>query len=177
MPKRLGSAVLSLPHLQSCLLGPPHNLNISYLARSWIHRSSVWGFTESLVGKEYACSVGRFGFDPWVGKIPWRWEKLPTPVLWPGEFHGLYSQWLTKSQTWLSNFHFQVQFSNAWSHLSDPELEMNDYWIVFFLFRYSINVCYTGFWRHVLNSSKLPWSQGQGVSALPVFPCCCCYCC
>ena len=28
-------------------------------------------------------------FDPWVGKIPWRRERLPTPVFWPGEFHGL----------------------------------------------------------------------------------------
>ena len=26
-----------------------------------------------------------------VGKIPWRREQLPTPVFWPGEFHGLYS--------------------------------------------------------------------------------------
>ena len=33
----------------------------------------------------------RFGFNPWVEKIPWRREKLPTLVLWPGEFHGLYS--------------------------------------------------------------------------------------
>ena len=33
------------------------------------------------------------GFDPWVGKIPWRRERLPTPVFWPGEFHGLYSPW------------------------------------------------------------------------------------
>ena len=24
----------------------------------------------------------------WVGKIPWRRERLPTPVFWPGEFHG-----------------------------------------------------------------------------------------
>ena len=32
-------------------------------------------------------------FDPWVGKIPWRRERLPTPVFWPGEFHGLYSLW------------------------------------------------------------------------------------
>ena len=29
----------------------------------------------------------------WVGKIPWRRERLPTPVFWPGEFHGLYSPW------------------------------------------------------------------------------------
>ena len=31
--------------------------------------------------------------NPWVGKIPWRRERLPTPVLWPEEFHGLYSPW------------------------------------------------------------------------------------
>ena len=30
---------------------------------------------------------------PWVGKIPWRRERLPTPVFWPREFHGLYSPW------------------------------------------------------------------------------------
>ena len=36
---------------------------------------------------------GISGFDPWVGKIPWRREKLPTPVFWSGEFHGLYSPW------------------------------------------------------------------------------------
>ena len=29
--------------------------------------------------------------DPWVGKIPWRRESPPTPVFWPGEFHGVYS--------------------------------------------------------------------------------------
>ena len=26
---------------------------------------------------------GKPGFDPWVGKIPWRRERLPTPVFWP----------------------------------------------------------------------------------------------
>ena len=36
---------------------------------------------------------GRPGFDPWVGKIPWRRERLPTPVFWLGEFHGLCSPW------------------------------------------------------------------------------------
>ena len=30
----------------------------------------------------------RPGFDPWVGKIPWRREKLPTPIFLPREFHG-----------------------------------------------------------------------------------------
>ena len=47
--------------------------------------------------------------DPWVGKIPWRRERLSTPVFWPGEFHGLYIPWthrVAKSQTRLSDFHF-----------------------------------------------------------------------
>ena len=35
---------------------------------------------------------GTPGFNPWVGKICWRRERLPTPVQ-PGEFHGLYSPW------------------------------------------------------------------------------------
>ena len=26
-----------------------------------------------------------------LGKTPWKMEWLPTPVFWPGEFHGLYS--------------------------------------------------------------------------------------
>ena len=30
----------------------------------------------------------RLGFDPWVGKIPWRRKWQPTPVFLPGEFHG-----------------------------------------------------------------------------------------
>ena len=40
----------------------------------------------------------RSGFDPWVGKILWRREWLPTPVLLPEEFQGQrslanYSPW------------------------------------------------------------------------------------
>ena len=38
-------------------------------------------------------AMQRPGFNPWVGKIPWRKERLPTPVFRPGEFHGLYSPW------------------------------------------------------------------------------------
>ena len=38
------------------------------------------------------------GFDPWVGKIPWRRVWQPTPVFLPGESHGQsslagYSPW------------------------------------------------------------------------------------
>ena len=31
--------------------------------------------------------------NSWVGKIPWKRERLPTLVFWPGEFCGLYSPW------------------------------------------------------------------------------------
>ena len=49
----------------------------------------------------------RCGFDPWVGKIPWRaWQ--PSPVFFLGKFHGQRGIWraivheVAKSQTWLS---------------------------------------------------------------------------
>ena len=35
----------------------------------------------------------RPGFNPWVGKIPWRRERLPTPIFWSESFHGLHSPW------------------------------------------------------------------------------------
>ena len=43
----------------------------------------------------------RLKFDPWVVKIPWRREWLPTPVFLPGESHGQrslmgYSPWSRK---------------------------------------------------------------------------------
>ena len=48
-------------------------------------------------GKASVYNVGDLGsipgFDPWVGKIPWRREKLLMPVFWPGKFHGLYRPW------------------------------------------------------------------------------------
>ena len=39
-------------------------------------------FPGSTSGKEFA---SRCGFDPWVGKIPWRRAWQPTPVFSPGE--------------------------------------------------------------------------------------------
>ena len=43
--------------------------------------------------KRIRLQCGRPGFNSWVGKIPWQRERLPTPVFWPEEFHGLYSPW------------------------------------------------------------------------------------
>ena len=38
-------------------------------------------------------------------QISWKREWLPTPVIWPGEFHGLFHM-VAKSQTQLRDFYF-----------------------------------------------------------------------
>ena len=54
----------------------------------------AWWFSS----KESACQWGRFGFNPWVWKIPWRKIWQPTPGSLPGKSHGQrslagYSPW------------------------------------------------------------------------------------
>ena len=46
-------------------------------------------------GKESACNAEEPSSIPWVGMMPWRRERLPTPVFWP----GLYSPWGRKETT------------------------------------------------------------------------------
>ena len=52
----------------------------------------------ALTVKESCLQFRRLEFDPWVRKIPWRREWLPTPVFLPKEYHGQrslagYSAW------------------------------------------------------------------------------------
>ena len=80
---------------------PSENLCIR-LCIDW-HSLPRW-----LSGKESSCQW--LGFHPWFGKIPWRKEWQPTPVLFPGRFHGQrsrvgYSPWGCKeldTTEWLS---------------------------------------------------------------------------
>ena len=61
----------------------------------------VWGLPRRFSGEESTCQCRRCrrqGFDPWVGKIPWRRKWLSTPVFLPRESHGQrsmvgYSPW------------------------------------------------------------------------------------
>ena len=46
------------------------------------------GFPGGLDGKRIYLQCRRSRFSPWVKKIPWRREWLPTPVFLPKEFHG-----------------------------------------------------------------------------------------
>ena len=65
------------------------------------------GLPGSTGGKEPTCNAGdimRCGFDPGVGKIPWRRTWQSTPVFLPGESHGQrclagYSPWSRRSRT------------------------------------------------------------------------------
>ena len=49
-----------------------------------------WAFPMAQLVKN-SSAMCETGFDSWVGKIPCRSKRLPIPVFWPGEFHGLYS--------------------------------------------------------------------------------------
>ena len=69
---------------------------------------NVQGFPDSSVGK---VSPEETPLRFWVGKIPWRRERLPTPVFWPGEFHGLDSLWDHKeSEMTEQDFHLNLSF-------------------------------------------------------------------
>ena len=65
----------------------------------------VLGFPSGTAGKESTYNVGD------LGSIPWRRERLPTPVFWPGEFQGLYSPWGRKETDMTERLSFSLHFS------------------------------------------------------------------
>ena len=54
---------------------------------------SILGLPQCLSWERIRLQSRRAGFYPWVGKIPWRRERLSTLVFWPREFHRAYSPW------------------------------------------------------------------------------------
>ena len=85
----------------------------------WPGHRDFKGFHYGSDCKEPACSAGDPG-SIWVGKIPWSWEWLLTPIFLPGEFHRQrslagYSPWGHKESNiieWLT-LHF-----TDYTHLS-----------------------------------------------------------
>ena len=72
------------------------SLILATLISSWFLKITIYlGFPHGSAGKRIRLQCRRLvqetGFDPWVGKIPWRRERLPTPVFWPEELQGLHS--------------------------------------------------------------------------------------
>ena len=75
------------------------------------------GFPGGSAGKESTCNAGDLGSIPGSGKIPWRRERLLTPVFWPREFYGLYSPWGRKESDMterLSLLHIYTKTSMPW---------------------------------------------------------------
>ena len=80
-------------------------------------------------GKESAWQYRRHktcGFDPWVGKIPWRRKWQLTQVFLPGKFHGQrslagYSPWSHKGSDMTEHKHKSMEqrkeFRNIYSQL------------------------------------------------------------
>ena len=53
---------------------------------------------------------------PGSGRFPWRRERLPTPVFWPGEFHELYGPWGHKEVDTTERFSLNPVFLPEESH-------------------------------------------------------------
>ena len=64
------------------------NLSLTGCGQDWFNGfSSAW--LPWWLREESIClQCGRSGFEPQVGKIPWRRKWQATPVLLPGKFHG-----------------------------------------------------------------------------------------
>ena len=96
-----------------------------YLSAPWYNILLGFIFSNGIFpggsdGKASAYNAGRPGFNPWIGKIPWRRKWQPTPMLLPGKSHGWRSlenpmdggAWratvhgFAKSRTQLSDFTF-----------------------------------------------------------------------
>ena len=70
-------------------------------------------FPGSSDGKRVCLQRGRSGFDPWVGKIPWRRKWQPTPILLPGKLRGWrslvgYSPWDLKESDTSEQLHWFI---------------------------------------------------------------------
>ena len=70
------------------------------------------GFPCGSAGKESACNAGNLGSIPGL-KIPWRRERLPTPVFWPENSMDCIIHGVAKNQTLLSNFHFHPRLVSS----------------------------------------------------------------
>ena len=95
------------------------------------------GFPCSSTGKESALNAGDLSLIPGLGRSPGEGKRLPTPVFWPGEFHGLYSPWGLKESDmteWLS-LHLKQRI---WGKSLPQEGPMNPAWLQYpFSLRYS----------------------------------------
>ena len=68
---------------------------------------------------------GRHGFEPWLGKIPWRGKWKPTPVFLPGKFHGQRS--LVGYSPWGHNESDTTEHTRVHTHTHTYRYLLSDY--------------------------------------------------
>ena len=85
--------------ISDCIIIYDTNLCLQFLGleepleKGYSTHSSIPGLPLWLSWWRICLQCRRPGSNPWVRKLPWRRERLPTPVFWPREFHGLYGPW------------------------------------------------------------------------------------
>ena len=95
-------------------LGKQPQYTRAFLTEQAKNLKSLGGyFPGGSAGKKIHLQCGRPRFDPWVGKIPWRRERLPTAVFWPGKFQGLCSPWVHREL----NTTEQLSLTSPWGML------------------------------------------------------------
>ena len=99
-------------------------------------------FSKAIITIHYSISlVAQLAKNPlampetWVWSLgwedPWRREWLPTPVFWPGEYHGLYTPWGRKESDmteWLSHCYSILIFTTVLDSKSTKKSLLNK-WI------------------------------------------------
>ena len=125
----------------------------------------VWGLQRQFSGKESTCqcrNCRRQGFNPWVGKNPWRRKWLSTPVLLPRESHGQRSL---------------VGYS-PWGHKESHTTKQLT--LLSFIESTMITLLLQVFWSFGHETCGIPAPQ-PGIEPIPPdttsYLCCCCCCC
>ena len=79
--------------LRNSLQGTPQKQQRRYATgHQCLYVDCLMGLPDGSDSKESACNAGDLGLIPGLGGSPGE----PTPVFWPGKFHGLYSPWSRK---------------------------------------------------------------------------------
>ena len=110
----------------------------------------VWGFPGGISGKESVCQCRRHkrhGFNPWVGKIPWRRKWQPAPVFLPGKYQGRGSL---------------VSYS-PWGHKESDTTERAPTIVLCIYVTEHVNMLYIYIYIFTLRCSATLLSNGRGV--------------
>ena len=136
----------------------------SWEPKNWCHWTVRWRTLEnpldrraSLVAQMVKCQqCRRPGFDPWVGKIPWRRKWQPTAVFLPGKSHGwrslaVYSPWGYKESDVTERLHFTTFINlHMLNHSCIPGINPTLSWCIILLM-----YCWIWFANILLNNFAL----------------------